>query len=301
MERRRLLHLALVAPVLAALAACGSDADESSADDDAGPTDGSTLPPVSDPSSDPPPGDAFRWSVDGVVLELGFYGGFTPRDIAFQRAPSLLVTGDGRVIAPAAVAAIYPGPLLPQHTVRTITPAGLDALIVALADAGMLAEVDYTSESDLLIADAATTTLRIEVDGTTYEHAAYALGLGGAPGEEQSESPARQSLQRVVAQLGDLSSLVPPSELGPEELWAPEAFQLVAEPAGDLSGYDPPATVVDWPAASSLSLAGLASCTEVAGSAVGEVLDTATQLTFFREGDVTYQLLARPAYPGRSC
>ena len=243
------------------------------------------------------------------MLEFGLYGGFTPRDIAFQRAPSLLVTGDGRVISPAAVAAIYPGPLLPQHTVRMITPAGIAALIAAAEDAGLLADVDYRSESELQVADAATTMVRITVDGTTYEHAAYALGLTVPPGdadERGGETPARRSLQEFVGRLRDLTGIVPASELGPEELWVPDAFHLLAEPAGDLSGYEPPARVVDWPSGAGVSLADLAladvgGCTAVDRERIGEVLDTADQLTFFVEGGVTYQLLARPAYPGRSC
>ena len=297
MERRQLLHLALVAPVVAALAACGSDADQTDPES----PDGSTLPPATDPPPTPETTDEPRWARDDVVLELGFYGGFTTRDIAFQSPPALLVTGDGRVITQAAVAAIYPGPLLPQHTLRTITPTGLRRLIEVIEEAGLLADIDYTSESEVQIADAATTTVRITVDGETHEHAAYALGFGGAPGDEVNETPERRALQDVVDRLGDLASVVPATELGPEEMWAPDAFQLLAEPAGDLSGYDPPATVVDWPATSSLSLAGLTTCAEVPRSAVGDLLDAATQLTFFNEGDVTYQLLARPAYPGRSC
>ena len=125
MERRTFLTLLVGPPTLTLLAACGSD-------DVAAP--GAPLPSVSDtPSPSVDDAQDFR-------LEFGYYGGFTTREVSFQMQPSLLVA-DGRVFTPGAVAAIYPGPLLPVDIVRTVTPAGVDALVDAVRDAGMLTDV----------------------------------------------------------------------------------------------------------------------------------------------------------------
>src|SRR5215210_57424 len=43
--------------------------------------------------------------------------------------PVALVTGDGRVLTTGPVAAIYPGPLLPNVQQQTITPEGIQTLV----------------------------------------------------------------------------------------------------------------------------------------------------------------------------
>ncbi|MEL6891794.1 MAG: hypothetical protein AAFP84_09370 [Actinomycetota bacterium] len=313
--RRRLLAAAIGLPVAAmVVAACGSDSDDGSpptdtidpVDQPTDPTDPTAPadPTVPDGTDAPPTDGDIVPAADGAILEMGWYGGFTMREIAFQRAPNLLVTADGRVITPAAVAAIFPGPLLPQHTVRTITPEGIERLLAALDDAGLLANVAY--DEDSLIADAATATVVVRTADREFRHEAYALDLAPGHTDEPSDQPTEQSAERIalaaaMERLSDLASIVGEDALGPEEPWTPEAYQLIAEPIDDVSGFEPEPTVLDWPAESGVVLAATSSCTEVGRDAVGRVLESANQLTFFTEGDTTYQILARPAYAGRSC
>lgn len=284
MERRTFLTLLAGAPALSLLASCGSD-------DVAAP--GAPLPSVPDPTA---PSDG---TSQHFRLEIGYYGGFTTREVSFQMQPALLVTPDRQVLQPGAVAAIYPGPLLPTDFTRSITAEGFDRLIVATRDAGMLADVTY--EGDQRIADASTATLLIELDGAIYRHEAYALGGGGVPGESSEDSPERQAFARFAEQLADLSGLVGAENLGPEEPYVPDAYQLIAFPAGDLSGYEIEPTIVEWPASTGIVLSELTDCVEVPRADVGALFDTSTQLTFFSEGNETYSVVPRPAYPGRSC
>lgn len=284
MERRTFITLFAGTPALVLLAACGSD-------DVAAPT---ALPSV--PNSSPPPNDAE--SRADFSLEFGYYGGFTTREVAFQMQPSVLVTSTGDVITPGATTAIYPGPLLPVDIVRSITPAGVDRIIDAARQAGMFADVAY--ETNPHIADAGTATLRIELDGMTYEHEAYALGAGGPPGDSAEESPERQAFADFAELLSDLPALVGSENLGPERPYEPESYQLIAFPVDDPTSDIEP-TFVDWPESTGITLAELTECTEVPREAVGDLFASATQLTYFVESGVAYSVVPRPSYPGRSC
>ena len=275
--------------IVAALgfAACGSDSDSPAADD--------SLPPVADGYQHPT-------GADDVVVEYAEVGGFIPREFAFQQTPNVLVSGDGRVFGPGAQIAIYPGPLLPAVQVQSITEEGIQAILAAADDAGLLQEIDYEQPTN--IADASTAQVTINVNGETYVHEAYALGLA-IPGEGgQETTPQRQALADFIAQLNDLAGLVGADELGEQEIFDPSQYGIEALVVEDLSvygsdGIEP--TVIDWPADVTVRLADAATCTVVPASEVGEILGAANQLTFFTDADVTYQVLAKPILPGTTC
>ena len=107
-----------------------------------------------------------------VAIRVDWEGGFVTPGVSLSRLPIVLVTADGRVITQGPQDAMYPGPLLPNLQVRTLTPAALADLLERAADDGLLVDADYAGGP---IADAATTVLRITVDGVTYTQSAYAL------------------------------------------------------------------------------------------------------------------------------
>lgn len=289
-----------MAPAAGILAACGSDGS--------GVSDGS-LPPATGSATSQPTDVVTDSTVpdDGpsyAVLEFGYYGGFTTREVAFQMQPQLMVTSDGRMITPGPMPAIYPGPLLPADNVQTISPEGIDALVAAARDAGMLADVTYDVTEN--IADASTATLRLVVDGATYSHEAYALGIGGLgddlSGQLGGDTPTnRQAFENFATVLGDVTSVVGADSLGPQEQYRPPAYQLLAEPVGDPSSLDAEATVVEWPTDTGVALAATSECVDVDAENVLDVLEAATQLTFFVEDGTAYRVVARPVYPGRTC
>ena len=53
-----------------------------------------------------------------------------------------------------------------------------------------------------------------------------------------------------------------------------------------------------WPAGTGVLLAEAATCATATAEGVGQVLTAADQLTFFREGDVVYQVFAAGMLPG---
>ena len=269
------------------LAACGSDSESPAAEE--------SLPPVADGYQHPTGADA-------VVVEYAEVGGFLPRELAFQQPPNVLVSGDGQVVGPGAQIAIYPGPLLPAVQVQPITEAGIQAVLAAADEAGLLRQVEYEQPTN--IADASTATVTINVNGETYVHEAYALGLS-LPGEPGGETtPERQALADFIADLNDLAGLVGTEQLGEQTIYEPAEYGIEALPVDDLSAYgsdgiDP--TVVDWPAGASVQLVDASTCTVVTATEVGEAFAAANQLTFFDDGGTVYQVLVKPILPGTTC
>lgn len=307
MERRNFITALLAVPALGLLAACGSDAagDRLQTSDTTGEEPpASTVPTDTEPVAPTPDSTAPAEVVsDTPVLSYTAVGGYTTLEYAFQNPPIVLLTQSGTLIGQSVVPAVFPGPLLPQHQAQTVTPAGIDAVLAAADAAGLFAEVDYSTDDDLAIADASTATLTITADGTTYTHQAYALGLQSGPATEVTEStPQRRALLDFLTTLqADPTSIFGAENLGAPTDYEPQAYQLIATPVGDLSDFEPAPVVEQWPAESGIELAAATECVEAERSAVGDVLEAATQLTFFSENDVTYQVTARPAYPGRTC
>lgn len=333
--RTRHLAVSLLATLAVAASACGSDDSTSApvADEtlppitdppDGGPTtdatdgDTTTDPPTTespttepsaedepsetdDPPTDPSGEDDAAPAEGDTVLWYEVAGGFLPRELAFQSPPSLIVTADGRAITPAVTTAQFPGPLVVPHIERSITDVGIDALLAAADEAGLLADVAYAENPN--IADAPTTILRITTADEAYEHSAYALGMaaGGPLGDGgAADDDASAALQGFLDSLADLESLVGADELGPEVEYEPTAYVLVAfeaEPFGDASAGP---AVVEW-AAPSVVLADLArpgNCVIVDAVEVDALFAGATTQTVFDDSGTTYQVLVRPDYPG---
>lgn len=290
MKLRSIASIGVGLALVVGLAACGDDTVEEGTPE----ADG-TLPPVSD-------GYAHPTGADEIVIEYAQVGGFVPREFAFQQTPNLLISGGGEAFSPGAQIAIYPGPLLPAVQVQSITEEGIQAILAAADDAGMLADVEYEAPTN--IADASTTRLTISVNGETYVHEAYALGLALPDGSGEETTPERQALADFVAQLSDLPTLAGADNLGETALAEPEFYAIEAVVVDDLSAYGSDGiepTVVEWPADVTVRLADATTCTEVPAAEVGPTLADANQLTFFSDADVTYQVLARPVLPSSSC
>jgi len=282
---KRIVSVLVVAAL--GLVACGGDSDSPAADD--------SLPPVADGYQHPT-------GADDVVIEYAEVGGFVPREFAFQQTPNLLVSGDDRVFSPGAQIEIYPGPLLPAVQVQPITEDGIQAILAAADEAGLLQQIDYEQPTN--IADASTARVTINVNGETFVHEAYALGLAFPGYGSEEVAPERQALADFIARLNDLNGLVGADQLGEQTIFDPAEYGIEAIIIDDLSvygtdGIEP--TMVDWLAEASVRLADAATCIVVPAAEVGELLATADQLTFFTDADVTYQLLAKPILPGTIC
>jgi hypothetical protein len=291
----RIASLPLAATLALSLAACGDDSSAPAATEPAPPD--TTAPPTTVPGTTAPDSGTIDHPVgaDEIVLRIAYEGGFVPQEVAFLNLPTLLVTGDGRLIVQGPVAEIYPGPLLPNLQVRTISETGIQQLLTMAAEHGLLTEREYIDPTN--IADAPDTVVEISANGETYHHQAYALGLGGE-GTETDEL--RQALSDfVAAATGDWLYGSNP-ELGQEQPYTSDTYLIRALEVGDHQGEIEP-TVVEWPADASVALADASECATIPASEVEALLADATQLTFFAQGGITYQLAAKPQLPADAC
>lgn len=291
MQRRnnpQLRLAAATATVALVLAACGDDGAEPVAQ----PGDSIPTPNTTVPATDAPSDDALEYptGADEVVVEIGYEGGFMPVDGVFTQLPLLLVAGDGSQYVQGPQIEIYPGPLLPNVQVSDIGEDGIQSLLDLAAEHGLLTEREYDSPDN--VADAPDTVVTIHANGETYVHRAYALGIGGLDGS--AETGDRGELQAFVeaATAGQLEG---------ERRFEPETYLVRATPVDDLSAYEVEPTVLDWPADVTLALADAGDCAEVPAAEVAEMFADANQLTFYVDGDVTYQISVKPELPGSGC
>lgn len=279
MDRRSFLSVLVGAPSLAVIAAaCGDDR-----------VDPATSTPTTVPAIPHPTG------ADEVVLRLGYEGGFVPAGYAFVNIPTMLVSGDGRVFRPGATTLEFPGKLLPVLTVQPITEDGVQRLLRAADDNGMIATPpDYSAET--FVADAPDTVLTINAKGGSFTHRAYALDIA----DGTASTPARRQFAGFVTLVSDLAAVVGAANLGTEEIFRPAEFrfQALVTDEASLEGYDVEPTIVDWPESAEVRLADATTCARSANGAVREAFEAANQLTFFRDAGVLYQVSAVGVLPG---
>lgn len=288
---RRITPLTVSALLAFAAAACGDDSTEPVADP---PATDVTVAPTEPGTTEP--GDAgyeHPTGADEVVMSVEQEGGLATVEMIFSRVPSMLVSGDGRQFTQGPQIAIYPGPLLPNIQVADIGEDGIQRLLAAADEHGLLQEREY--EAPMNIADATDTVVTIRAGGETYVHRAYALGLEGGLDEdgEPIDDGARRQLENFVAEAGSMAAT-------DTEAFEPERYLVQATPVDDLSVFDVEPTVVPWPADVDVELAS-AECVEISADAIGDTLAEANELTFFDQGGTTYRLAVKPALPGSAC
>jgi len=283
--RRRPWLVPFAVLLVAGAAACGDDDGETST---GGPA-----------STEPAPVGQIEYpaGADDVVIEIASEGGLAGPQ-AVSTPPQLVVIGDGRLVQPGPTIMQYPGALLPNLQERSISADGIQQLLGLADEHGLLADVDYERPDNVM--DAPDTVVTISAGGRTYEHRAYALGVGAGDQGEETD-PARANLQAFVEAATGFASSQDPS-LGPEQPYQAEAYLIRAvpdEPAPTPDGPEP--RVVDWPADASVRLADAAECAEVPAGEVGDVLGSADELTRFVDAGVTYAVTAQPVLPGNGC
>jgi hypothetical protein len=256
-----------------------------------------------DPTASPSPVDP-----DSVVLRVEVSGGFVPVGYLLTELPVFMLYADGRIVTQGPVAEIYPGPLLPNLQVRTVSSADIDAIVEAARAAGLDGpdgSYDVTN-----IADAATTIFTLVLDGEAHRISAYALfedPFTDASIDEGTRA-ARARLIELQRQLGDLETLLGHPVPGEEPFVTEGARLFVREQADDL---DPslPSQVLPWPASLDpdeglpVGYDEAYRCLLVEGSGYADllpVLRTANALTVWELGDQRYALLVRPLLPGES-
>jgi hypothetical protein len=220
------------------------------------------------------------------------------------RIPSWSLFGDGRVITEGPQIEIYPGPALPSIQAQMISEEGIQGILEAARDAGLMGpDMSYR---DGCISDAPTTTFTLYANGAKQVVSAYALGTRGTcPGTSSDQAP--PELAAFAAKLSELGRWLPTGSLGDQQSFAfsetrvfVQAYSASPEP-----GLDEP--VIDWPLAQGLAGFGDPDtsfpdfrCGVVGGSDLSTLLpdvQRANQLTPWRSDGARYLLTFRPLLP----
>lgn len=234
---------------------------------------------------------------DDVVLTISEEGGFAPVEMILGRHPRYVLQADGRLYAPGAVPAIYPGPMLTPIFVGTVDDATMQEIFQLIDDAG-LPEIDgrvYEDEATNNVADATTTVITYFDGETEHTLAVYALGIALETSDQAKAAAelvdavdrANGTLTdateyrptKVEIRTGDHMSL-PDPEFRSTEPW-PLAVAPDDMPAGE---YGWRCVVVEGPPATDLL----------------EVFGAANQATVWEHEGTEHPLIARGLFPGEA-
>jgi len=201
---------------------------------DGTPTIGTDGTPTSDPGT-PTDGDegiVHPTEADEPILVISYEGGFVPVEYLLKRLPVFVLLSDGTVVTEGPQIEIFPQPTLPNLLAIQISEYGIQEILQAAEEAGLLdGDADYPYD---MIADAAYTVFEITANGETYRISAYALAEGefNAPDMTEKHVEARKKLSEFLAQVTDLRSFLPEEAFVSEEQpYEAERFQTVFLPS----------------------------------------------------------------------
>lgn len=293
---RRLLTIAMAGALALAMAACGGLNDEGTTGGSGTGGSGATGATGGEPIDHPTGGDQ-------VVLRWEYRDGFVPYEYLLKRLPSWTLYGDGRVIVEGPMIEIYPSPALPNVQVRRISEDGVQAILRAAKDAGLMdgdASYDYRC-----ITDAPTTVFTTTAGGSTSVVSAYALGDATGGNCPDVDVEARRTLVEFQGRLGDLSWL-PEGSVGEEEPYVAGEVRIYVLPYQGQP--DLPQEPVGWPLEERLDRFGKpvegglqdTRCGVVSGSdleTLGPLMRGANDLTPWTSDGREYRLILRPLLP----
>lgn len=223
--------------------------------------------------------------------------------------PVAAVFGDGRVIHPGPPSTNTPAPALPALTVTPLDVAGVEALLAAAKEAGLLGadqEMRFPVERDPAI-----TVFVIVAAGTRHQTVIEALQeiKAGDPRLTPDNLNQRELIKGVLTLMQDPRQALAAHATDADSAYEPTALRIIVAPA---SGGSSPATseTREWPLAGGLATLGEAlggkstsRCATVEGAdltTLDPLLRQSNELTLWSSGGVTYAVRFRPLLPGES-
>lgn len=259
------------------------------------------------PAASPGAAIAHPNAPDALILRIRQAGGLVPVGRSTTELPQFSLYGDGRVITLGPQIAIFPPPALPNLQVTRLNEAGIQAVLHAARDAGLLDGDQVYLNGNVM--DAPTTVFTAVANGKITTVSAEALGIGEdtLPADEQA---ARAKLIAFAGHALDVESWLPADVVAPATSYKIERLQAIAAPAASSGATaEPGGTPMDWPLATPLAQFGSpASPPVVPNSRCGVVTgDEATHLvaalahanaaTLWRSEGTLYALYPRPLLP----
>jgi hypothetical protein len=267
------------------------------------------------PSPTPGPSGPLAHS-DGeqLVFRIADVGGFLAPQYRMTATPRLTILGNGQVIVPGVVAAVFPGPLVQPLLVRQLSEQGLQAVLTEIVDSGQFARDAEWRGASAFVADASDTVMTLDADGRRVTVTVYGLGTVPTDGSDQrlsaEEQAAHRALQQLSSRLETMDRWLPAGSWQGEQ-WQPyraDALRLFVRDTTDESP-DPSAgeaNVKDWPGSAAPATFAQATGIDGVGCGVASGADAAAwnqatadvhQLVRWRFGERLYEVLVRPLLP----
>jgi hypothetical protein len=178
-------------------------------------------------------------ATDGLVLRAEFTGGFVSPSATAGRLPLISVYANGRVLTEGPVAAIYPGPALPNVQEQHIDRAAVQELV----DRAMAAGVAETSDLGTPpVADAPSTRFTLVTAAHTYVREVTALRE--TPPEGNGLTADQQAARKKLSEF--LTLLQGPAEGAASVPYQPSAVAAMVTPWVDPQDGLPQPEVA-WP------------------------------------------------------
>lgn len=237
-----------------------------------------------------------------AVLQITIGGGLVPVEHNLTLLPVFSLYGQGRVIVPGPVIAIYPGPALPNLQTAVLSEKAVQAILAAARNTRLFdPDFDYGQPP---VADAATTSIVIDAGGATNHSDIYALGMEEGEGLSAEQQRARADIAKFVASLIDLTAFeTSPLAWEPYQYTALAVYSTLTDPNAPEPDVQP--NRLTWPLD---DLSSLGEPVSPAGfrrfvaagqdlEALEPLLSQATQITLWESGGEEYHLFFRPLLP----
>lgn len=230
-----------------------------------------------------------------LFVSIDVAGGFVPMGHDFRTVPQAVIYDDGTTFSPGAIAMIHPGPPVLPVIQGELTEDQSAEIVEAAGHAGLLGG-EHLDTGDPSIADAATTTITIVIDGEEHVTSVYALGATSHPGDAPGITPEQQATRQAVQGFVDhVSAQVTEAESGRYEADRYRVLPLEPQPVDAAVQVGE----VGWPLEDVELEAG--SCTAVAGpqaEVLRAALDTASEITRWRtSSDRVFSIVVRVVLP----
>lgn len=246
-------------------------------------------------------------SASALVLRIDSGGGLVPLDFFLDHVPQFSLYGDGTLLMPGPVDAIYPAPLLPSIRTVGLSSAEMQRVLAAADAAGLLGPDASLPLAGVM--DAPTTTFTTVVAGHRHVVSAYALGIQGPATDDQAVAAARARLLDFETKSANLGAFLGRDVSG-APAYVPASMRIFAapfDPATDTAGVT--RTTATWPLASdpaagaTTGRGGQYHCTAVSGAELAAFIQVAAEanaLTIWVAPSGRYTLLVRPNLPDES-
>jgi hypothetical protein len=195
------------------------------------------------------PGIAHNIGHGDLVLKIGTSGGFISPSAQLFALPEIAIYGDGAVLVRDGSGSASPTPGVPPMLVTTISEAGLQQILAAAGDAGLLGQNGQYQGG--MMAEASTTTFTVIAEGHMHTISVVALGkTGGDP----STQAIRDKLLAFDVALQDVPALVGAANVTIAQApFQPTGLEVFVATYG--SGSVPGKTLA-WPLSTPLAIFG---------------------------------------------